>query len=71
MELQTPPLYPQPKDGETFTVAYFPLVLKYHYGPTPFDPDAGKMWHDDCGGEVYGFDEGLICAKCGQSEVMR
>lgn len=40
------------------------LKLSWHYGPTDADPDPGKRWHDDCGGEVYYLD-GDICSKCG------
>lgn len=42
--------------------------LNWHYGPTKSDPDPGKMWHYDCGGEVLYLDGGLICALCGQQE---
>ncbi len=41
-------------------------ALRWHYGPTDTDPDPGKMWCDDCGGEVVGFSEGYICG-CGRS----
>jgi hypothetical protein len=41
--------------------------LKWHYGPTDADPDRGKMWHYDCGGEVLIIDDGYICA-CGMQE---
>lgn len=37
----------------------------WHYGPTPTDPDPGKMWHYVCGGEVLSLDGGYVCA-CGQ-----
>lgn len=40
--------------------------LTWHYGPTSEDPDPGKMWHNDCGGEVWTLDEGLVCRKCEQ-----
>lgn len=43
-------------------------TLRWHYGPTESDPDPGTMWHYDCGGWVMSFKEGLICAKCGESE---
>lgn len=39
-----------------------------HYGPTETDLDPGKRWHTDCGGEVYAFDDGLICSRCGEQE---
>jgi hypothetical protein len=26
------------------------------------------MWHDNCGGRVWAFKEGLICGKCGAQE---
>lgn len=42
--------------------------LRWHYGPTSDDPDPGRMWHYDCGGEVWAFDEGLICSECDMSE---
>ena len=41
-----------------------PEPFAWHYGPTSGDPDPGKMWHYDCGGEVWGFKEGYICGKC-------
>lgn len=40
--------------------------LRWHYGPTDADPEPGKMWHYDCGGEVWYFDGGPICTKCKQ-----
>lgn len=40
--------------------------LRWHYGPTDKDPDPGRVWCDDCGGEVYFFKEGGICSGCGQ-----
>jgi hypothetical protein len=44
-----------------------PEPLRTHHGPTDDDPDPGKRWHDDCGGEVWSFKEGEICNKCGAS----
>lgn len=38
--------------------------LKWHYGPTASDPDAGKMWCGDCGCEVYALEGGYICSGC-------
>lgn len=38
--------------------------LAYEYGPTETDPDPGKMWHADCGGEVYAIEDRLVC-DCG------
>lgn len=43
-------------------------VMDAPYGPTDTDPDPGKRWHAGCGGEVYGFDDGLICNRCGEQE---
>lgn len=43
-------------------------VLRWHYGPTTEDPDPGKMWHYECGGEVWSFKEGMICRRCGASQ---
>lgn len=40
--------------------------LRWHYGPTDDDPDPGKRWHYDCGGEVWYLGGGDICRKCGQ-----
>lgn len=40
----------------------------WYHGPTFTDPDPGKMWHHMCGGEVWSFDEGLICRRCGQGD---
>lgn len=45
-----------------------PAELSTHYGPTATDPEPGKEWHDDCGGEVYSFKEGRICSKCEMAE---
>lgn len=44
------------------------VELRWHYGPTTDDPDPGKMWHYDCGGEVWYIEDGSICCKCGQQE---
>ena len=47
--------------------------FRYHYGPTATDPDLGKMWHYDCGGEVMIIDEAPICFLCkaqGEQEVI-
>lgn len=41
--------------------------LDWHYGPTPDDPDAGKMWHRGCGGEVQRVGDGRICSRCNAS----
>lgn len=43
--------------------------LRWHYGPTKVDPDPGKMWHYNCGGEVWSMDDGLICSKCHKQEL--
>ena len=42
--------------------------LSYHYGPTATDPEPGKMWHYDCGGEVFFIDDGHVCLKCGEQD---
>lgn len=42
--------------------------MRWHYGPTATDPNPGSMWHYDCGGEVWGFEDGYICRKCGMQE---
>lgn len=39
--------------------------LSWHYGPTATDPDPGKMWCDDCGGEVSVL-EGVCICSCGR-----
>jgi hypothetical protein len=39
--------------------------LRWHYGPTATDPDPGKMWCCDCGGEVMIFDDAYVCS-CGR-----
>lgn len=51
-----------------------PTPLDWHYGPTPTDPDPGKMWCYDCGGEVWWFKNGppndgggYICTKCSRT----
>lgn len=43
--------------------------MNWRYGPTPTDPDPGKMWHDGCGGEVLSIDGGLICSCGAQDET--
>jgi hypothetical protein len=40
--------------------------FRTHLGPTDSDPDPGKRWHYDCGGEVLTFKEGSICSECNQ-----
>lgn len=42
-----------------------PYALATHYGPTPTDPDPGKLWHYGCGGEVWWLEGGEICNGCG------
>lgn len=37
----------------------------FSYGPTPTDPDSGKLWHDGCDQEVVVLKVGYICG-CGQ-----
>jgi hypothetical protein len=44
--------------------------LDWHYGPTATDPEPGRMWCNDCGGEVYGFKEGYVCNGCGRAEAL-
>lgn len=43
--------------------------LRWHYGPTDWNPDEGRMWHYDCpagAGEVmYDKDGGAYCEGCG------
>lgn len=43
--------------------------LRWHYGPTDWNPDPGRMWHYDCpagAGEVmYDKDGGAYCEGCG------
>lgn len=41
-----------------------PQSLRWHYGPTQADPEPGKMWCYDCGGNVMFIDDGYICLKC-------
>lgn len=38
--------------------------LNWHYGPTADNPDPGRRWHYDCGGEVMLIDDGEICMLC-------
>lgn len=62
-----------PKNGDNVGASPSSPVLvapefRWHYGPTAGDPDPGKMWHYDCGGEVYGFEEGHVCAVCGEGD---
>lgn len=45
-----------------------PLALRWHYGPTPSDPDPGKMWCYACSGEVWYLEGGHICTECGATE---
>ena len=42
--------------------------LSTYYGPTAWDPDPGKLWHDGCDGEVWIIDGGQICRKCGAQD---
>ena len=40
--------------------------FRWHHGPTADDPDPGKLWCYDCGGEVYHLADGVICSGCGK-----
>jgi hypothetical protein len=42
--------------------------LRWHYGPTDDDPDPGAKWCDDCGSEVWTFDDGYICSGCSRQD---
>ncbi len=43
--------------------------LRWHYGPTDWAPDPGRMWHYDCpagmGEVMYDKDGGASCEGCG------
>ena len=43
--------------------------LRWHYGPTDRNPDAGRMWHYDCpaghGEVMYDKDGSAYCLGCG------
>jgi hypothetical protein len=43
--------------------------LRWHYGAAGAGADPGKMWCEDCGGEVSVFD-GLYVCGCGRQENM-
>ncbi len=52
-------------DGERVSLSGPCPVLHWHHGPTATDPDRGKMWCDDCGGEVSAL-EGVYVCSCGR-----
>lgn len=43
--------------------------LRWHYGPTPTDPEPGNMHCYECGGDVLVFDGVRGCSKCGREEL--
>jgi Zn finger protein HypA/HybF involved in hydrogenase expression len=47
------------------------MTLSWFYGPTAADPDPGKMWCRDCGGEVWVFDEVYSCRDCHREDLRR
>lgn len=44
--------------------------LEWHFGPTVDDPDPGSRWHDDCGGRIDVFKDGVFVCACGQRDTV-